>query len=197
MSDIDERRVVRCPFHEASSYLGAFIAEHQAGDDGTVRIALHLPIGMFADRRPLIERRLVATLYPLPWISDLYPTYSVTWSAKTDVSLPEFAGALAVENCRRHHCFQLIVSGRCGSPLKAVGTTRDATFGRRLTLGSARDLLRSIAEHVENASAHDEAARAGYSPLTHFTRDWSDSGRMWELSGMVDPRRAPVLVTRD
>lgn len=191
MNDISERLVVHCPFHEGPSYLAVFIAEHQAGDDRTVCIALHLPIGMFADRRPLIERSIVATLYPLPSISDLYPAYSVTWPAETGVSFPEFAGTLGVQSRRRDHCLGLIVSGRYELPLNMVGRSFDATLGRRLTHGSARDLLRSIADHVENAWAHDEAARAGYSPLTHFTRDWSDTDKIWELSGMPEPPQGP------
>ena len=64
MSDISERLVVHCPDREASRHLAAFVAEHNVGD-GTLRIALRLPNSMFADRRALIERRVVATLYPL------------------------------------------------------------------------------------------------------------------------------------
>jgi hypothetical protein len=132
-------------------------------------------------------------LYPLHSISDPHPTYSVTWSPKTGVSFPEFAGALAVEKGPRDHSFGLIVSGHYESPLGGVGTMFDATLGRRITHESARDLLRSIADYVENAWAHDEAARAGYSPLTHFARDWSYAARIWELSGMVDPEPANKL----
>jgi hypothetical protein len=190
MSDINERLIVRCPYHEAPSYLAAFVAEHQV-DDGTVRIALRLPVKMFADGGQLIEGSLVANLYPLRASSDPHPTYSVAWSPKTGVSFPEFAGALAIEKGPREYSFGLIVSGQYESP-SGVGTMFDATLSRRFTHGSARDLLQSIAGHVENACAHDEAARAGYSPLTHFARDWSDGTKMLELSGMVDLERATV-----
>jgi hypothetical protein len=59
MTDICERRVVNCPNHKASKYLAAFVADHQVGD-GTVHIALRRLI--FADRRRLTERPVVATL---------------------------------------------------------------------------------------------------------------------------------------
>ncbi len=178
MNKISERLVIYCPFHEASTYLAVFFAEHQVGDDDTARIALRPPIGMFADRRPLIRRGLVATLYPRRSISALSPAYSVTWSPKTGVSFPEFAGAITVEKSPRDHCFSLIVSGHSKWPLNLARTMFDATFDRRITRGLARGLLRSIAGHVENARAHDEAARAGYSPLTHFSREWSDYAKI-------------------
>lgn len=165
MSTISERLVVHCPDQEASRHLAAFIADHHVGD-GRVRITLRLPVGMFADRRSLIERRVVATLYPLRSSSDRHPTYSVTWSPMGGGPFPEFSGALAVETSPTDDCFGLIVSGRYDPPFGAVGALFDATLGRRIAHASARDLLRSIADYVENACAHDSAARAGYSRQT-------------------------------
>ncbi len=160
MSDISERLVVHCPDNQASRHLADFIAEHAAGD-GTIRIPLRLPIGVFADRRSLIERRVIATLYPLQSIADAHPTYSVTWSPRTGL-LPSFAGALAVEKHARDDCFGLVVSGHYEPPFGAVGAIFDAALGRRIAHASARDLLRSIADYVENACAHNAAARAGF-----------------------------------
>jgi hypothetical protein len=163
MSDISERLVVHCPDREASQHLAAFIADHE-NHDGSVRVPLRLPINMFADRRSLIERRVIATLYPLRSISDAHPTYSVYWSPKGGGPFPEFSGALAVEKSERDDCFGLVVTGHYDPPLGAV----DLTLGRRIAHSSARDLLRSIADYVENACAHSAAARAGHS------RDRSD-----------------------
>ena len=64
MTHICERLVVHCPDQDASRYLAAFVAEHQVGD-GSVHIALRPAIVMSADRRSLIERRVVATLNSL------------------------------------------------------------------------------------------------------------------------------------
>jgi hypothetical protein len=165
MSDISERLVVHCPDREASRHLAAFIADHQTAD-GRVRITLRLPVGVFADRRSLVERRVVATLYPLRSIADAHPTYSVTWSPKGGGPFPEFSGALAVETSPADDCFGLIVSGHYDPPFGPVGAMFDAALGRRIAHASARDLLRSIADYVENACAHDNAARAGYSRQT-------------------------------
>jgi len=102
MTDICERRVVHCPNHKASRYLAAFVADHQVGD-GTVHIALGQPI--FADRRRLTERPVVATL-SLQSTSERYPAYSVSWLPKGDGPSPEFAGTLTVEKCRRDELFR-------------------------------------------------------------------------------------------
>jgi hypothetical protein len=162
MSDISERLVVHCPDQEASQHLAAFINEHQAGD-GRVRVPLRLPTGVFRERRSLLERRVVATLYPLRTLSDPYPTYSVTWAPHSAAPIPEFAGALAVEKSPADECFGLLVSGHYELALGAVGAMLDAAMGRRIVHASARDLLRSIADYVERACAHAVAARAGYS----------------------------------
>jgi hypothetical protein len=165
MTQISERLVVHCPDHEASQYVAAFVAEHRAGD-GTVHIPLRLPIVMSEDRRAPIERFVIATLYSLQSVGDRHPTYSITWLPKGDGPSPEFAGELAVEKSPRDDCFGLILSGHY-EPFGAVGAMFDPTRGRRIAHVSAHDLLRSIAGHVENAHAHNEAAHAGHSPLTH------------------------------
>jgi len=161
MADISERLVVHCPDREASRHLSSFIADHQVGD-GTVSVKLRLPIHLFAERRSLLERRIVATLYPLRSVSDPHPTYSVTWSPRAGGPFPEFAGALAVEKSPFDDCFGLLVSGHYELCFGAVSDWIDAALGRRIAHASARDLLRAIADYVENACAHSAAARAGY-----------------------------------
>jgi hypothetical protein len=162
MADISERLIVHCPDREASRHLAACISEHHAAD-GTVRIPLRLPVTLFADRRTLIERRVIATLYPLQSISDPHPTYSVSWAPQGGGLFPDFCGALAVEKSAHDDCFGLLVSGHYDPPLGAAGAVFDAALGRRIAHTSARDLLRSIADFVENACAHSAAARAGFS----------------------------------
>ncbi len=73
MSHISERYVVHCPDREASRHVAAFVAKHQVAD-GTMRITLRLPLRMFADGRALVERGVVATLYPLHARCDPHPT---------------------------------------------------------------------------------------------------------------------------
>jgi hypothetical protein len=127
-----------------------------------MRVVLRLPVSMFADRRSLIERRVIATLFPLRSIDDPHPTYSVTWASKGGGPFPEFAGALAVEKSPSDDCFGLVVSGHYEPPYGVLAAMFDATLGRRIAHASARDLLRSIADYVENACAHRVAARAGF-----------------------------------
>jgi hypothetical protein len=162
MVDISERLIVHCPDPEACRHLAAFIAEHENAD-GSIRVALRLPIGLFAGRKSLTERRVMATLEPLRSITDAHPTYSVTWSSQAGAMFPDFSGALAVERAPRDDCFGLLVSGHYEPPFGRFGGAMvDATLGKRIAHAAARDLLRTVADYVENACAHNEAARAGH-----------------------------------
>lgn len=159
MSDISERLVVHCPDHAAGRHLAAFLAKHTVGD-GAVKLALRLPVGAFGDRRARIERRIVARLSPLTAIGDAHPTYSVTWTPVAGGGLlPDFAGALAVETSTEVNCFGLVVTGHYDPPLGIVGALFDVALGRRIAHASARDLLRTIADFIENVSARNTAVR--------------------------------------
>jgi hypothetical protein len=152
MTDICERLVVHCPQHEAAHRLAAFVAEHRS-ENGSLSIALRLPIAMFAAWKVTLERRAVASFYSLSSAADSYPTYSVAWSSAGGGAFPEFAGALAVERTLLRECFSLVLSGHYQPPFGAVGAVFDVGLGKRIARGSVRDLLRSIADHVERASA--------------------------------------------
>lgn len=162
MTHICERLVVHCPTLEASEYLAAFVADHRQSD-GSVRMILRLSITKLLDRRPTDERPVFGTFRPLKAIGDSYPTYSISWLPKGDGVSPEFAGALAVEEASRDDCFSLVLSGNC-APIAKAGGKRNA--GRRIAQISPRAVLHAIANYVENAYAHNEAALAGHSPLT-------------------------------
>jgi hypothetical protein len=158
-------RIVRSPYDEAARFLNAYVAAHRAKDD-SARIALRLPVGIFAERRSVVERRLWATLYPLQSTGDRHYVYSVTWSLHSLGAFPEFNGALAIEpgECDATS----VVSVRGNYELLPYSGTADVTLFRRVAHASARELLRTIAERVENACAHDFAARAGYSKPMQF-----------------------------
>ncbi|MGD0471879.1 MAG: hypothetical protein ABSB70_01525 [Candidatus Velthaea sp.] len=152
MTDISERRVVLCPEREAAHQLAAFVAAHRAGD-GSVNIALRLPLKVLAAWKLPFERRGVASFYALQSTGDRHPAYSVTRASK-DHGSPEFAGALAVESSPYRDCFSLVLAGRYQPPFGSVGALIDAGIGFRIAAGTARDLLRSIAGYIEHAARH-------------------------------------------
>ena len=152
MADICERHTVRRSERDASHRLAAFIRQLR-DRDGTAHIALRLPLRMFATRKSPIQRRVIARFYPIHSLGDEHSTYSVSWSAEGGGPFPEFAGALAVEKLPRDDCFGLILSGHYEPPMGKIGAMFDAILGNRIAHVSAQELLRSIAAHVENASA--------------------------------------------
>ncbi len=157
MSDISERLLVHCPDCEASRHLAAFIDAHTV-HGGRVRIALHLPLRLFTRRLGMIERQVIATLYPIRSIDDPHPTYSVTWAAAGGGPFPEFSGALAVEKSVLDDAFGLIVTGHYDPPLGFVGTAFDRVFGHRIARAVAGDLLATIAHFAEGAATRSAAA---------------------------------------
>jgi hypothetical protein len=158
-------RIVRAPYDDTARFLTAFLGHHRSSD-GSACIALRLPNAIFAERRSAIERRLWASVYPLHAASDREHVYSVTWSLRFVGAFPEFNGALAIELGESDDACSLYVTGNY--ELLPYAGKADVTLFRRVAHASARELLRTIAEHVENACAHDFAARAGYSKPMQF-----------------------------
>jgi hypothetical protein len=148
MADICERIVVARMEREASLALAAFVAEHRAGD-GSVRIALRLPIPMFAAWKSAIERRGVADFYSLRSSKEHFPTYSVTWSTRDGGPFPVFAGALAVERRHDSGSVGLVLCGNYVPPLGRFGALFDAVVGQRIANATARDLLGEIAAYIK------------------------------------------------
>ena len=159
-SDVSERIAVDCPAREAADFLDAFITDHRSVD-GTLRLTLRSQARRLADRRQPTERPVVATISRLPSSGDPVQTYSITWLSTGDGPSPEFSGALAIEKARAEDGSGLVLSGRYESA-EAGRTVSDATRGRRTARVSGRGVLRCIAEFVENARAHKDAAFAGH-----------------------------------
>lgn len=162
MCEISERLIVHCPEGEASHHLAAFVAERRLGD-GSLNIALHLPIGDLAAFKLPVERSGVASFYSLGSAADPRPTYSVSWTSAGGWPFPDFAGALAVEQIPLPHCFGLLLRGYYQSPLAGVGPRSDPQTDERVAHGITHELLRSIAQYIENPTA----SRAHEGTRTH------------------------------
>ena len=153
MCEISERRIVHYPENEASHRLAAFVAERRLGD-GSLNIALRLPIALLAALKLPIERQGVASFYSLQSAADPRPTYSVSWTSKGGWPFPDFAGALAVERVLLPHCFGLVLRGYYQQPLAHAVPPSDSETDWQIAHGLTRELLRSIAEFIENPPVH-------------------------------------------
>ena len=152
MCEISERRIVHCRESESAHRLAAFVAERRLGD-GSLNIALRLPIAMLTAFRLPIEGRGVASFYSLQSATDPRPTYSVSWTSKGGWPFPDFAGALAVEQVLLPHCFGLVLRGYFQQPFAHAGPSSDSETDWRVAHGLTSELLRSIAEYIENPPA--------------------------------------------
>ena len=158
-------RIVRAPYDDAARFLTAFIAHHRLSD-GSTCVALRLPNGIFAERRSVVERRLWANVYPRHATRDRQHVYGVTWSLRSVGAFPEFNGTLAIEPGESDDTCNLCVTGNY--ELLPYARSADVALFRRVAHASARELLRTVADYIENACAHDFAARAGYSKPMQF-----------------------------
>jgi hypothetical protein len=164
MTDICERFVVHCPALDAPDYLAAFVADHKRRH-GSAQTTLRIPIDALLHRRPMTELSAGASHWPKA-IGEPYPAYSVTWLPDGNGTSAEFIGALAVEKVAQDDWFGLILRGHCA----AIGPAgAECNTGCRLAKASPRTVLHAIANYVENARAHNEAALAGHSPLTYVS----------------------------
>jgi hypothetical protein len=126
---ISAHLLVHGPDREASRYLAAFIAENVASD-GTSRIALSLPINLFADRRALIapsHRDVLPATLNQRISCDLlrylvvkrWPVYQIRWRARRREVLHD-------------DCFGLVISDHYEPPFGAVGALFDAVLGQMI-----------------------------------------------------------------
>ena len=162
MTDFRERLVVLSRDNEATRNFAAFLSE-QTSADGQTRVPLRLPVNVFNDRRALTERRVSATLVPLRPIDDESPAYAIAWASQTMPAFPELSGTLMIEKSPVDDRLVIIVTGHAAPPVQHVpGDAVDAVLNGRIAQAAARDLLRAIAEFIENAAAHNAAARAGH-----------------------------------
>ncbi len=164
MSDFRERLVVLSRDNEATRNFAAFLSEQTAGD-ARIRVPLRLPVNVFSDRRALIERRVIATLLSVRSIDDASPAYSVAWTSQATQPFPHVTGALNVEKSPLDDRIVLLLNGHVGPPSEQQSESAgdvDSMLNLRIAQAAARDLLRAIAEFIENAAAHNAAARAGH-----------------------------------
>jgi len=163
---ICERRIVNCPKGEATHRLSAFVDEGRFGD-GLLDMALRSPIEMAAATMLPIERRSATASYSFQSARHPNPAYSVSWSSKEGWAVPEFAGALAVEMVLLPNCFGLVLCGYYQPPLARKHPRFDFEAEWRVAHGLTREVLRSIADFIENTyvfrtrdpGRHQEALR--------------------------------------
>ncbi len=157
MSDLLERRVLRCPYHLAQQYLGESIGARAAsGEPGPLVLALNVPGGE-------LVKEVVVTYgtgtdpmhFDQPW--------QVRWRPQAG-PYPEFDGELTVRADETYESSLLELKGSYRPPGGALGAAFDWAVGGRIATATAQALLERIGAEMESRYQHDEQAKRTNAP---------------------------------
>lgn len=140
MTHIHERLFVQCPYVRAREYLR----------DLPFTAPLICPTSLEEDVLVRYERGRDPLHFDEPW--------NVYWAAEDGGAHPDFAGRLTLRSDERRGAV-IELAGDFTPPFGARARTFDMLAGAKLASGTARTLLRLIAESMEDRFRRDEAAR--------------------------------------
>ncbi len=154
MSELLERRVVRCPYHLAQRYLAENI-ESRLNAPGPLTLTLALP------GAELVKEVVVtygAAFDPMhfdqPW--------KVHWEPKAG-PYPVFDGELTVRADETYESSLLELKGAYRPPGGALGAAFDWAVGARIASATAQALLERVGSEIEARFAADERSKEGAS----------------------------------
>jgi hypothetical protein len=151
MSDLLERRVVRCPYHLAQQYL-AQIVEARVAAPSPLTLSLALPGAELTKEVVVTYGAGVDPMhFDQPW--------RVHWEPKGG-PYPEFDGELTVRADETYESAQLELKGSYRPPGGALGEAFDFAVGARIASATAQALLQQIAGALEARYQSDEKSKA-------------------------------------
>jgi len=157
MSDLLERRVLRCPYHLAQQYLAESISGRAAsGEPGPLALTLNVPGGE-------LVKEVVVTYgtgtdpmhFDQPW--------QVRWKPQAG-PYPEFDGELTVRADETYESALLELECSYRPPGGALGAAFDWAVGGRIATATAQALLERIGAEMESRYQRDEQAKRTSAP---------------------------------
>jgi hypothetical protein len=152
MSELLERRVVRCPYHLARQYLAESVGARAAsGEPGPLQLTLDVPGGE-------LVKEVVVTYGPATDPMHFDQPWKVGWKPQAG-PYPEFDGELTVRADETYESALLELQGSYKPPGGALGTAFDWALGGRIAAATAQALLQRIGAEMESRYARDERAK--------------------------------------
>ena len=151
MTTLRRKRTIRCPYVRAIAYFDRYLSGLPAADGSDARVlrlraplsALGLPDGLALDRD--VDARFATSEEP----RGLEHGVSVEWMPRGGGPYPSFHGALSIV-ADTPKSSDVVLDGAYEPPLGAVGQAFDAAVGKRIADATADELLRVIADRIEN-----------------------------------------------
>ena len=152
MSEIHEHRFLNCPYNRAREILADAVADAvETGTGRTVRLTLPIPGGELAkDVLVEVKRGTDPTHFDEPWVLHWDPIGGV---------YPSFDGTLTVQAEENYRTSRLAIVGSYTPPGGAAGAAFDAVVGSRLASATARELLRTVGDALEQRYQTEEKAK--------------------------------------
>ncbi len=152
MSELLERRVLRCPYHLAQGYLARIVSVRTASP-GTLTLTAALPGAE-------LVKEVVVTYDAATDPMHFDQPWRLHWKPKSG-PYPEFDGELTVRADENYESSLLELQGSYRPPGGAFGAAFDAAIGGRIATATAQALLQRIGAELETAYLHDERSKSG------------------------------------
>ncbi len=152
MSQLLERRVVKCPYNLAQRYLAQNVgARAVSGEPSTLELEVELP-GVELVKHVIVT--FGAAVDPMhfdePW--------RISWKPQSG-PYPQFDGELTVRADETYSTSRLELKGSYWPPGGALGAAFDWALGGRIASATASALLQRIGAEMESRYAADERAK--------------------------------------
>jgi uncharacterized membrane protein len=154
MSELLERRFVRCPYNLAKGYLARVIGS-RVSHPGPLTLTLDVPGGRLVKHVVVTYEAAVDRMhFDEPW--------RVHWEPKAG-PYPEFDGELTVRADENYSSSLLELKGSYRPPGGAFGAAFDEVLGKHVASATAQALLERLGGELEVCYAQDEKSKASSS----------------------------------
>lgn len=152
MSELLERRTVRCPYNLAQQYLAQAVgANAESGQPDRLTLTLSIPGGALVKDVIVTFGTAVDPMhFDQPW--------HIHWKPRAG-PYPEFDGELTVRADETYESSRLELQGSYRPPGGALGAAFDLAVGARIASATARALLDRIGSEMESRYRRDEAGK--------------------------------------
>ncbi len=145
MSQLYQRRYVKCPYNRARDLLGeALRSAAQTGDERLLRLTVAIPGLPGAE----IGKDVIVTVATARDPMHFDEPWKLHWEPAGGL-YPVFDGTLTVRADESYASAVLELQGTYNPPLGAAGAAFDAMIGQRIAAETARELLRTLGTTIE------------------------------------------------
>jgi hypothetical protein len=152
MSELSERRVVRCPYNLAQQYLaGAIGVRADSREESVLTLTVSAPgADLSKDVTVTFGRAADPMHFDQPW--------HIHWKPRAG-PYPEFDGELTVRADETYETSLIELAGSYRPPGGVLGAAFDWAAGSRIATATAQALLRRIGDGMEARYRRDELAK--------------------------------------